>query len=218
MNMTSGTRLVRVLAAGGLVSAWTVAAHFGSVGRGSPDFNAAIAVVPIAATLVVVIGRGLGRLTALLAILGCFGVLAGLWPAVRQNVAFLYLIQHVGINLALAVLFGGSLRGPGEALVTRLARSIESSDLSPQKVRYTRQVTQSWALFFVANATVSALLYVLAPAAAWSVYANILGGPLVALMFMGEHLWRRRVLPPAERPSIATVVRAWRSHRSTPAT
>lgn len=206
--------LVRIFASGGLLLAWALAAHQGSVGRGNPDFNALVALAPIAAALGLAVRRSPWRYAGLIALVGACGTLAAFWPAVRSNVAFLYLIQHAGINLALAALFGTSLRGPGDALVTRLARLAETPDLSPLKVRYTRQVTRAWTLFFLANAGVSVLLYALAPMAVWSVYANILCGPLVAAMFLGEHLWRRRVLPPEERPSIATVVRAWRSHRS----
>jgi uncharacterized membrane protein len=43
-----------------------------------------------------------------------------------------------------------------------------------------------------------------------SFYANLMTAPLVGLMFAAEHLWRMRVLPPEERPSIAEVIRVWR--------
>jgi len=36
--------------------------------------------------------------------------------------------------------------------------------------------------------------------------------PLIAAMFVGEHLWRMHVLPPEERPTMSEVVRAWRAH------
>ena len=213
----TAARLARVLATGGLFLAWAVAAHAGSIGWGNPDFNAVVALLPIAAALAIASRRGPYRHAARLGLVAFFGLLAAWWPQVRGNVAFLYLIQHLEINLALAAFFGCSLSGPGDALVTRLARLAEGPDLSALKVRYTRQVTVAWTVFFVANAAVSALLYALAPAAVWSVYANILNGPIIALMFLGEHLCRRFVLPPHEQPSFAAVIRAWRSHRSTPA-
>ena len=46
-----------------------------------------------------------------------------LWPQLRQNVPLLYYLQHVGSQLALAVFFGRTLLGPGEALITRIART-----------------------------------------------------------------------------------------------
>ena len=58
------------------------------------------------------------------------GLLAWLWPALRQNVALLYYVQHLGTNLALATLFGRSLFGPGEALVTQFSRKAHSGVIS----------------------------------------------------------------------------------------
>ena len=140
-----------------------------------------------------------------------------LWPLLRDKIALLYLLQHVGINLMLASLFGRSLLGPGEALITQLARRVFVQGISARKARYTRMVTFAWTVFFLANASISLLLYLLAPADLWSAYAN-LGNPLlIATMFLCEHLWRRRVLPPEERPRIADIVRAWRRHHAPPA-
>lgn len=201
-----------------LAIAWAVAAHLGSTGAGNPDFNTALGVAPIVAAAALLIGRSRHLALVVAGSLALLGTLAWLWPTLRQQVAALYLVQHVGINLALASLFGRTLFGPGEALVTRLARLLYPQGISPRKVRYTRGVTLAWTLFFVANATLSALLYAFAPAAVWSVYANLLGLPLVGAMFLGEHLWRMRVLPPEERPGIADVVRAWRRHHGSKAT
>lgn len=211
------TQVLRGAAVAGFAIAWAVAAHYGSAGLGNPDVNAVLAVAPIAAMIALFIGRAPGRLTAVTGLLGLAAALFWLWPTLRQEVFVLYFLQHVGTNLALAALFGRSLLGPGEALVTRLARLATDGEISERKRRYTRQVTKAWTLFFLANATVSVLLGVLAPAAVWSIFANLLCAPLVASMFLAEHLWRRRVIPPSERPSIASVVRAWRRHQSTPA-
>jgi len=138
------------------------------------------------------------------------GLLAWFWPSLRSNVPLLYYLQHLGIHVALGVFFGKSLLGPGEALITRMARRIFSHELSERKVRYTRNVTLAWTVFFFANALVSTLLFILAPPAIWSVHANLLTGPLIGVMFLVEHLWRLCVLPPHERPGLADIVRAYR--------
>jgi uncharacterized membrane protein len=208
------TQVLRGTAVAGLVIAWAIVAHYGSAGLGNLDVNAALAVAPIAATIALFLGRAPHRPLASAGLLGLAAALYWLWPTLRQKVFVLYFLQHVGTNLALAAFFGRTLRGPGEALVTRLARMIGDGEISERKRHYTRQVTKAWTLFFLANATVSALLGVFAPAAVWSVFANLLCTPLVVSMFLAEHLWRRRVIPPAERPSIASVVRAWRRHQS----
>ena len=206
----SPTQVLRSLALVALMATWAVAAYFGSSGRGSPDFNVAIGVAPIAVVLAMLLWRvrhppamvGGGLLVA--------GALAWLWPSLRQNFALLYFIEHLGTNLALAALFGKTLFGPGEPLITQFARIVNHGVLSGRQFRYTRQATLAWTGFFIANATLSALLYALTPHAVWSFYASLLTAPLIGLMFAAEHLWRMHALPPEERPRIADVFRVWR--------
>jgi uncharacterized membrane protein len=210
----SPPQVLRNLALAALMAAWAVAAYFGSAGRGSPDFNTVVGVAPVAAVVAMLLGRvrhppGMAAGGLLFA-----AALAWLWPALRQNVVLLYFTEHLGTNLALATLFGKTLIGPGEPLITRFARIVNNGVLSGRQLRYTRQATQAWALFFLANATLSSLLYALAPHAVWSFYASLLTAPLIGLMFVAEHLWRMRVLPPEERPSIAAVARVWRQRNA----
>lgn len=210
-------QLLREAAAACLVIGWAVAAHLASSGQGSEILGVALAVFPFIGILAWLAGHFGGRAVAVTATLGALAALALFWPALSRNVGLLYFLQHAGINLALAAFFGRTLFGPGEALITRIARIAMNGKLSPRKIRYTQRVTVAWTAFFVLNAGISTVLYLFAPLAVWSVFANLLNAPLVVTMFIAEHLWRRRVLPPEERPSIAAAVRAWRSHRSRPA-
>lgn len=205
-----------------LMAAWVVAAHVGSAGWGNADFNTAVAVLPVIAALFMALWRlpqWAWRVAGALAVLG---MLVWFWPKLRHNVPLLYYLQHLGIHVALGVFFGRSLLGPGDALITRMARRIFGHELSDRKVRYTRNVTLAWTVFFFANALVSTLLFIFAPPAIWSVHANLLTGPLLGVMFLVEHLWRLCVLPPHERPGIADIVQAYRresvqrSARTTP--
>ncbi|WP_332744238.1 hypothetical protein [Hydrogenophaga sp.] len=207
MTVSSALRDLGVLL---LMAAWVVAAHVGTAGWGNADFNAAVAVLPIAAALLMALWRWPAWAVRAAGVLTMLALLAWLWPQVRHNVALLYYLQHLGIHVALGVLFGRSLLGPGDALITRLARRIFAHELSERKVRYTRHVTLAWTVFFFVNALVSTLLFIWAPTAVWSVHANLLTGPLVGAMFLVEHLWRMCVLPPHERPGIIDIVRAYR--------
>jgi uncharacterized membrane protein len=207
-------QLLRSLALVALMATWAIAAYFGSSGQGSPDFNTAIGAAPIVASLAMLLWRARHPLWVAGSGLLLVGLLAWLWPALRQNVDMLYFIEHLGINLAFATLFGKTLVGPGEALITRLARLVHNGVLSERQRLYTRQVTLAWTGFFLGNAMLSVLLHALAPHAVWSFYASLLTAPLVGLMFVAEHLWRLRVLPPEERPRIADVFRVWRQRTS----
>lgn len=206
----SPTQVLRGLAPVALMTAWAVAAYLGSAGRGSPDFNTSVGVAPFVVIIAMLLWRARHPLRVTAGGLALAAALACLWPSLRENVASLYFAEHLGTNLAFATLFGKTLVGRGEPLITRFARRVHQGALSERKRRYTRQATWGWTLFFVGNAALSTLLFALAPLHVWSFYASLLTAPLVGLMFVAEHLWRMHVLPPEERPTFVEVARAWR--------
>lgn len=210
MKLTPAS-VLRGLALLTLVVTWAVLAHQGSAGDANPDFSAALATAPIVAIVVMLLWRVGNPLWIALGGLGVLALLAWSWPILRQNIALLYYIQHVGTNLALGLLFGRSLLGPGEALVTQFARFAHGGTISAAKARYTRQVTIAWTIFFLGTALLSSLLFWLGQTHAWSIFANLLTVPLLALMFVGEHLCRHRVLPLEDRSSVADTIRGYRT-------
>ncbi|MBU1362709.1 MAG: hypothetical protein KKE51_02650 [Gammaproteobacteria bacterium] len=215
MSLSPG-QLLRGLAVVVFLAVWAFLAHTSSSGKGSADLSVLLGVAPIVAALGLLFWRNRHPLLTGTVSLALLGGLAWLWPTLRENVALLFFIQHLGTNLALGALFGRSLLGDGEALITQLARAVHQGELSERKRLYTRQATLAWTLFFLGNALISAILWLLAPHPVWSIFANLMSAPLLAAMFIGEHLWRARVLPPDERPSIAQVARAYRMRNRQP--
>lgn len=205
-------QLLRGLAVVVFLVLWAVLAHFGTAGESSPDLSVLLAVSPIMAAVGLLLWRTRHPLLAGAGNLGMLALLAWQWSTLRQNVPLLFFIQNIGTNLALATLFGRSLLGGGEALITQLARAIHHGTISERKRQYTRQATIAWTLFFLCNALISVILWLFAPQSAWSVFANLLSMPLLIAMFVAEHFWRVHALPPEERPSIAQVARAYRMH------
>jgi uncharacterized membrane protein len=212
----SPAQLLRGLAIVIFLAAWAFLAHHGSAGEGSGDLSVLLGVAPIAAAFGLLLWRTRHPLLTGTGIVVMLGGLAWYWPTLRDNVALLFFIQHLGTNLALGTLFGRSLLGGGEALITQLAKAVHNGELSERKRRYTRHATLAWTLFFLITALISAALWLFAPQAIWSVFANLLSAPLLAVMFIGEHIWRVNALPPEERPSIAQVARAYRMRSQQP--
>ena len=219
MSVAGATNLLRGTAIGGLAVAWAVFAHRTSVG-GASDFSTALAATPIVIVAAILLRRLGSPLWIASGGLAALSLLAWAWPQLRENVALLYYLEHVGTNLAFAVVFGRTLGAGHEPLITQLARFAHPEGLSPAKLHYTRQVTVAWTGFFVAMAAVSTGLFLLAPAAVWSVFANFLMLPLILAMFAVEHLCRHFVLPVEDRGSIADTIRAFRAsrHRQVPLT
>ncbi len=124
-------------------------------------------------------------------------------------VDWLYLIQHVGINVVLGAVFGRSLFAGRRPLVTVFASHVHAS-MSPSLLSFTRRATLAWTLFFAVMAALSLLLFFLAPIEVWSAFANILTGPLVAAMFVAENEVRKRVLPRENQIGIIAALRGFR--------
>lgn len=206
----SPAQLLRGLAVVVFLAAWAFLAHTGSAGEGSGDLSVLLGVTPFVAALGLLLWRSSHPALTGTGILAMLGGLAWYWPTLRENIALLFFMQHLGTNLALGALFGRSLLGDGEALITQLAKAVHHGELSERKRIYTRHATLAWTLFFLGNALVSAVLWLAAPQAVWSVFANLLSAPLLGAMFIGEHFWRVKRLPPEEWPSIAQVARAYR--------
>lgn len=126
----------------------------------------------------------------------------------RWGLAATYGITHAAIYLSLLWLFGKTL-GPGkEPLVTRLARRVHGA-LPSKLTAYTRRVTYAWCGFFAAQIVVSALLFRFSPLNTWSMFINVLNFPLLALMFIGEYLYRRIRHPEFPHASLFEGIRAF---------
>jgi uncharacterized membrane protein len=210
MSASGTSPLLRGTAIGGLAVAWAIFAHRNSVG-GTSGFSTALAATPIVIVVALLLRRLGHPLLIAVGALAAIGLLVWVWPQLRENGALLHFVEHVGTNLAFAVVFGRTLAAGHEPLITQLARFAHPEGLSPIKLRYTRQVTVAWTAFFIATAAVSTGLFLLAPAAVWSVFANFLTLPLILLMFAAEHLCRYLLLPSFERGSIADTIRAFRA-------
>lgn len=92
---------------------------------------------------------------------------------------------HAMAYAALLAWFGASLRPGHEPVVTRVARRVRRA--TPDKVlRYTRQVTIAWCVFFAAQLALSAALLLTASVAAWSTFVTLLNLPLIIAMGLAE--------------------------------
>jgi uncharacterized membrane protein len=129
------------------------------------------------------------------------------------GLAAAYGLPHAAIYLFLLWLFGRTLLPGREPLVTGLARSVRGA-LPPHQEVYTRGVTVAWCVFFAAQVAVSALLFLLAPLDAWSLFINVLNLPLLVLMFAAEYLYRTVRHPGDDRTTIVGALQAFLKHAS----
>ena len=208
----SWLRVVRWFALAVGIIAYPVLAHYSStpsVAATWPSLGVAISLTPSLAILLWLAWRSPKRLL-MLVLCAAVGVLLALfWGALQRNFSWVYFLQHVGTNLMLAAVFGATLVRGRQPLCTQFAEAVHRSSLAPEELRYTRQITWAWTVFFLAMSLVSSVLFCCASIEAWSVFANLLSFPLIVLMFVLEYAVRLRKLPNMEKHSIMVGVRAF---------
>lgn len=206
--------VVRAVGAGILAVAWAVASYFNSASGESSGWGVALALAPLSLAVVLGLWRMPQRWLALIIGLALAGLLVWLWPTLSHRIATLYFLEHMGVYTLLSVYFTRTLRGPGDSLVTQLARRVHGGELSDKQVRYTRRVTLAWSLFFATMVVVSVGLFLWAPLPVWAAFATLLGGPLIGAMFVIELMVRRWVMRGEASGSLRDTLKAWRAHQS----
>ena len=97
----------------------------------------------------------------------------------------------VAVNLIMLAVFASSLRGE-QSIVERLAR-LQDPELSPRGVRYTRNVTKAWCVFFVLNGAIATVTAIIGDLKLWTWWNGLLSYGAMGLMFGGEYLLRCRL-------------------------
>ncbi len=111
---------------------------------------------------------------------------------IATNSETLLRLYPASISASMLILFGVPLLRP-PTMVERFAR-LSEPELSPTAVRYTRQVTQVWCLFFVLNGTIAIYTALAASREAWALYNGFIAYILMGTLFAGERAVRRRVM------------------------
>jgi uncharacterized membrane protein len=149
---------------------------------------------------------GSGRRAAALGLLGLLAAVAWGFGHGRVSAEWLYVAQHAGIHAALAAWFASTLGTV--PLIERVARRVHA--MSPPMAAYAANVTRAWVIYFVVLAIVSVAIYLLAPFAAWNVFATFVTPASLVAMFVGEYKLRYALHPEFPRVRMRDAINAWR--------
>ena len=133
------------------------------------------------------------------------------WDQLERHFPDVLFVEHAGVNLVLAVVFGRTLAPGREPLCALFARLLHG-EIPPEVAHYARQVTLAWTLFFTLLFAASCALYFAGWLTAWSILANMASPVLLVAMFVGEYAIRCRVLPSWERTGVLGAIRAFSRH------
>lgn len=186
-------RTARWLGIAAFVATYAALVHRVNVSGPAGMLGALLAAMPLFAIGLALAWSFRARLAGLL-LLAVSGIIFwAAWPAIARHSGFLFWMQDAGLLLTLLFTFGRTLLAGRQPLCVAFAEMVHGP-LTPVHERYAQRVTVTWTVFFGVMAATSTVLFFLAPLAVWSVFANFLVLPLVALMFVAEYLVRRRVL------------------------
>jgi uncharacterized membrane protein len=188
--------------------AYSVLSHYSNSNPDARDLGAALALGPMLTLGLALIWRWSGAPLAVLAAAVVAFLLYRYWPFLTQNFPIVYLIQQCGFYAIMAFTFGRSLLKGRVPLCTQLADKVHGP-LSVLELRYTRNVTIAWVIFFLLNLAVTVLLFEFAPLRTWSLFVNFFSLPLILLMFVAEYAVRRRVLPQVQRNGLIATLRVY---------
>ncbi len=192
-----------------LVIAYSLLAHYTNIS--ASHLGAPLSIAPLLFLALVLAWNSPRRFIMLIALSLLSIMLINEWSVLEQHFGLIYWIQDVGLQLILLVTFGHTLFAGRQPLCTRFAEAVHPP-LTPQHEIYTRKVTIAWTLFFAMMVLTSTLLFFLAPLSIWSIFANFLTLPLIALMFIVEYWVRRWALPDVQNTHILDAVRAFRNN------
>ena len=201
-------RRLQYAAACAAIAFYAGLSHYSNYVAGGRDLGAALALAPITVVATILAWRNAPPAVAALLCAALAGLIVGLWPVLRQNYPLINLVQDSSVYGLLGFTFGRSLLPGRVALCTQLADK-EHGPLSVPEVRYTRQVTAAWTLFFFVITAASILLFVSAPLRIWSLFINFCVLPLVGAMFIAEYQIRRRILPGVKRTGLLATLRVY---------
>lgn len=176
---------VRLVLTGLAMLGYPALIYLGLGGR----YPALLALAPALAVLALAHPRGRAILAPRAPLVLGITVLAALAAGLRH--ALPLKLYPVLVNAALLCAFAASLWSPPTA-IERIAR-LQTPALSTTAVAYTRKLTLTWCVFFLANGGIALWTALLGSDAAWFWYNGVVAYALIGAMLGGERLLRRRM-------------------------
>jgi uncharacterized membrane protein len=116
-----------------------------------------------------------------------------------QSATALLQLPPILINLLLTLVFASTLAPGATPLITQFSQ-IMKGDLDAKAIRYTRQVTIAWVVFFGLMTIEAVTLALYASPFVWSLFTNCLNYLFLFLFFFIEYLLRTRRFTEVEHP------------------
>jgi uncharacterized membrane protein len=204
---TRAHNLIRGVIVVVLALSYSLLAHLSTAQGGHRELGALLAIGPIGVIALVLAWRSVQRVRSLTIWLLAAALIAAQWHVLKAHFVWIYLLQQVGIYTLLGLSFGRTLARDRVPLCTQMALRVRGT-LRADALRYTRQATIAWTLFFAMATVTLMFLFFTVPLKMWSAFANFGIPMLVIIMFVIENKVRRRVLPDMAHVGVIATIRA----------
>lgn len=164
-----------------------------------PGITATVALVVALALLVASRTPGMRALWVVVAV----GVALG-WHYARSLLLYL---PPAALNIAFGAFFAVTLAPGREPRIAAFARLERGGELPADLAAYTRRLTWLWTALFFVSAAVGLLLAAFAPLDVWSAFVNVVSYVAVAVLFIGEYLYRKRRFRQYSHAPLSTLLR-----------
>jgi uncharacterized membrane protein len=201
-------RIAKGVGVGVGIAAYAALVHRENATGHQGALAAFLAVLPLLLVILAMMAKPGLRWGAFLLLITGAGLFWLGWPQLAQHAGVLFWLQDMALLLALLTLFGRTLLPGNLPLCVKFAQAMHG-ELSVEHVRYARQVTWAWTVFFGLLALVSTTLFFLTPLVVWSLYANFTVLPLIGIMFIVEYQVRKRVLTNAPHGRFIDAIHAY---------
>lgn len=209
--MATAARNLRWLGIASVVIGYAILANYTNQSGKSGALGALVALAPLALTALMLALRSTQRSLMLVLVALAGTGLWLLWPILTLHFGWIYWLEHESLQWVLFITFARTLFANRQPLCSQFAEIVHGQ-LSPAHAHYAHQVTIAWTLFFAIMILTSTWLFFMHPIATWSVFANFIFLPLVALMFIVEYGIRKVLQPELARTGIMDAVRAFMRH------
>lgn len=197
-----------------VVVTYAVAAFYTATHARQTPLAVLLAMGPLLLATLLLVRKAFGLAALAIVAAGLAWLIHHFIADLQAHITTTYYLQHVGMLLCGALLFGLSLIPPRVPLCTRFA-SFAHNVMSPELKQYTRTVTVAWAVFFAVMAILSSVLFFSSlPFYVWTAFEAFLTLPMVGLMFAAEYMVRRRVLPHEQDQGITGAWHAYQAYRA----
>jgi uncharacterized membrane protein len=203
-------RIARFTGVAAVVVIYAVLVHYVNASGQPSALGVILAVLPILAIGLAMTARSASRIGGIALLIFTLMITWLAWPLIARHTGLIFWVQDVSLQIMLMATFGRTLL-PGHTPLCVEFASMMHGQLSPKHHHYAHMVTIAWVIFFGLMASISTLLFFMAPLTTWSIFANFLVLPLTALMFALEYLARRVLLPDVPPSHILDAVRAYRN-------